>query len=259
MAASIALRVPLTPTTSPECSGYSPTQSWSDSVMTGQGGRYLEMSWAARPERVKTTAMQPGAAGGEGEGAGMRKRAARLYGDSHAPTWVNNLEGHVNLRDAIRRTITYTGPNGKQYKLRADRTATLIVRPRGWHLEEAHLQVDGQPCSASLFDFGLFFFHNARASLAGGEGPYFYLPKMESHLEARRACWVRPYSPGRPMVDVDGRALNHRPCCEALPFAMGPGRREGAEAGYVASASLEAASAVWSCCMRMASLRLSGN
>ncbi|GLC37368.1 hypothetical protein PLESTB_001594800 [Pleodorina starrii] len=108
------------------------------------------------------------------------------FEDSHAPTWTNNLDGHVNLRDAIRRTITYSAPNGKQYKLRDDgKLATLLVRPRGWHLEEAQFLVDGERCSGSLFDFGLFFFHNARATLAVGEGPYFYLPKMESHLEAR--------------------------------------------------------------------------
>ncbi|KXZ44737.1 hypothetical protein GPECTOR_63g62 [Gonium pectorale] len=108
------------------------------------------------------------------------------FEDSHAPTWINNLEGHVNLRDAIRRNISFTGPNGKQYRLRTDgKLATLLVRPRGWHLVESHFMVDGEPCSASMFDFGLFFFHNARATLAVGEGPYFYLPKMESHLEAR--------------------------------------------------------------------------
>lgn len=90
------------------------------------------------------------------------------------------------MRDAVNRTIEMTAPNGKQYKLRSDgNVATLLVRPRGWHMEEKHLRIDGQPCSASIFDFGLYFFHNCRASLAAGFGPYFYLPKMESHLEAR--------------------------------------------------------------------------
>ena len=108
------------------------------------------------------------------------------FEDSHAPTWDGNLEGQVNMRDAVRRAISYTGPNGKVYSLRTDgKLATLLVRPRGWHLVEAHFMVDGEPCSASLFDFGLFFFHNAAATLAAGQGPYFYLPKMESHLEAR--------------------------------------------------------------------------
>ena len=104
--------------------------------------------------------------------------------DSNAPTWDNNLSGHINLRDANLRTINYAGPNGKSYRLNS-KIATLIVRPRGWHLEEKHLLVDGLPISGSLFDFGLYFYHNARLTLAGGIGPYFYLPKMESHLEAR--------------------------------------------------------------------------
>jgi malate synthase len=106
------------------------------------------------------------------------------FEDSNSPTWQNNLEGQANLRDAIRRTITYTSPEGKQYRLNPS-VATLMVRPRGWHLEERHFTVDGTPISASLFDFGLFFFHNAQALIDSGTGPYFYLPKLESHLEAR--------------------------------------------------------------------------
>ncbi|BBO67836.1 malate synthase [Desulfosarcina alkanivorans] len=106
------------------------------------------------------------------------------FEDSHCPSWSNTIEGQINLRDAVNRTITFTSPEGKTYRL-DDRTATLIVRPRGWHLEEKHVLVDGRPVSGSLFDFGLFFFHNANRLLAAGSGPYFYLPKMESHLEAR--------------------------------------------------------------------------
>ena len=106
------------------------------------------------------------------------------FEDSNSPTWQNNLEGQANLRDAIRKTITYTSPEDKQYRLNTN-VATLMVRPRGWHLEERHFTVDGKPISASLFDFGLFFFHNARALIEKGTGPYFYLPKLESHLEAR--------------------------------------------------------------------------
>lgn len=106
--------------------------------------------------------------------------------DSNSPTWENCVNGQVNMRDAVARTIEMTAPNGKHYKLRTDgKVATLLVRPRGWHMEEKHLLIDSQPCSASLFDFGLYFFHNARASLQAGFGPYYYLPKMESHLEAR--------------------------------------------------------------------------
>lgn len=106
------------------------------------------------------------------------------FEDANSPTWENTLQGQINLRDAINRTIQYTSPEGKPYRL-GENPATLIVRPRGWHLEEKHLLVDGKPVSGSLFDFGLFFFHNAKALLARGTGPYFYLPKLESHLEAR--------------------------------------------------------------------------
>ncbi|HEY3625465.1 MAG TPA: malate synthase A [Terracidiphilus sp.] len=107
------------------------------------------------------------------------------FEDSNTPTWNNLLDGHINLRDAIRRTITYADPaTGKQYKLN-DQTAVLFVRPRGWHLEERHVLVDGEPMAGSIFDAGLYFYHNARELLARGSGPYFYLPKMESHLEAR--------------------------------------------------------------------------
>jgi malate synthase len=106
------------------------------------------------------------------------------FEDSNAPTWSNVVEGQINLRDAVNRSIRLVSPEGKKYEL-GERTATLMIRPRGWHLVEKHLLVDSQPISASLFDFGLFFFHNARELLKHGTGPYFYLPKMESHLEAR--------------------------------------------------------------------------
>ncbi|KAI9781863.1 MAG: hypothetical protein M1839_005655 [Geoglossum umbratile] len=107
------------------------------------------------------------------------------FEDSSAPTWANMINGQVNLYDAIRRQVDFKqGP--KEYKLRSDRILpTLIVRPRGWHLEEKHFIVDGEPISGSLFDFGLYFFHNAEELIKRGFGPYFYLPKMESHLEAR--------------------------------------------------------------------------
>jgi malate synthase len=106
------------------------------------------------------------------------------FEDSNSPTWMNNLEGQANLRDAIDGTISFVSPEGKRYQLN-DRVATLLVRPRGWHLNEKHFLVDGKPISASLFDFGLYFFHNAQRLIRKGTGPYFYLPKMESHLEAR--------------------------------------------------------------------------
>jgi malate synthase len=104
--------------------------------------------------------------------------------DSLSPTWPNVVGGQVALRSAVRRQVTFESPEGKSYRL-GERLATLVVRPRGWHLEEAHVVVDGAPMSASLFDFGLYLFHNGRELLDRGTGPYFYLPKLESHLEAR--------------------------------------------------------------------------
>jgi malate synthase len=107
------------------------------------------------------------------------------FEDANAPTWANNIEGQINLRDAIRKEISFENPkNGKQYILN-ETTATLMVRPRGWHLDEKNMTVDGELISGSLFDFGLYFFHNADELIKRGSGPYFYLPKLEHHLEAR--------------------------------------------------------------------------
>ena len=106
------------------------------------------------------------------------------FEDANAPTWRNMVEGHINLRDAIDGTIKYRSSDGRDYRLDDD-PATLLVRPRGWHLPERHMLVDSEPVSGSLFDFGLYFFHCTGRLLANGSGPYFYLPKMESHLEAR--------------------------------------------------------------------------
>jgi malate synthase len=106
------------------------------------------------------------------------------FEDALSPTFENVLRGQKNLREAVRGTLTYSAPDGKFYKLNA-KTATLVVRPRGWHLVEKHFLVDHEPISASLFDFGLYFFHNAKALIEKGSGPYFYLPKLESREEAR--------------------------------------------------------------------------
>jgi len=106
------------------------------------------------------------------------------FEDANSPTWENCLDGQINMRDAARRTITFVSPEGKSYALK-DKIAVIIARPRGWHMEEKHVLHHGRRVSASLFDWGLHFFHNARALLDRGSGPYFYLPKMESHLEAR--------------------------------------------------------------------------
>ncbi|GAB4216503.1 MAG: malate synthase A [Roseiflexaceae bacterium] len=106
------------------------------------------------------------------------------FEDANTPNWGNTIQGQINLRDAILRTISFVNPDGKQYRLN-EQTAVLLVRPRGWHLPEKHILLDGQPVSGSLVDFGLYFFHNARPLLERGSGPYFYLPKLESHHEAR--------------------------------------------------------------------------
>lgn len=141
------------------------------------------------------------------------------FEDSHAPTWSNNLDGHINLRDALRRTITYKAPNGKYYKLRDDgKIATLLVRPRGWHLEEAHFTVDGERTSGSLFDFGLYFFHCAKLSIAAGQGPYFYLPKMESHLEAR--LWNDVFNLAQDMLGVPRGTIRGTVLIETFPAAF---------------------------------------
>ncbi len=106
------------------------------------------------------------------------------FEDSNSPTWDNMVQGQINLRDAVRRTIDFTAPTGKHYVL-SEQPATLMVRPRGWHLEERHIRVDGQPMSAGIFDFGLYLFHNVAVLQDRGTGPYFYLPKLQNHLEAR--------------------------------------------------------------------------
>jgi len=106
------------------------------------------------------------------------------FEDANSPTWENVIEGQLNMRDAVNRTIAYTAPDGKAYALK-EKVATIVARPRGWHMEEKHVLLDGRRVPASLFDWGLYFFHNAQNLVARGSGPYFYLPKLESHLEAR--------------------------------------------------------------------------
>ncbi len=106
------------------------------------------------------------------------------FEDAFAPTWEGTIQGQINVRDAVNRTIEYLSPEGKTYKLN-EKIATLLVRPRGWHLVEKHFLVDGKPISGGIFDFGFYFFHNAKKLIEMGTGPYFYLPKLENHLEAR--------------------------------------------------------------------------
>ena len=140
------------------------------------------------------------------------------FEDSNAPTWANQLDGQATLHEAVRRTLTYTAPEtGKRYQLN-DQIATLFVRPRGWHLPELHLRVDGEPVSGSLFDFGLFFFHNAREQIARGTGPYFYLPKMESHLEAR--LWNDVFVHAQAALGIPNGTIKATVLIETLPAAF---------------------------------------
>jgi malate synthase len=127
------------------------------------------------------------------------------FEDASTPTWANMIEGQYNLADAVRGQIDYVDPqSGKAYKLN-DKIATLFVRPRGWHLLEKHVTVDGKPMSGSLFDFGLYFFHNAKTALERGTGPYFYLPKLESHLEAR--LWNDVFVHAQNVVGVPQKSI----------------------------------------------------
>lgn len=122
------------------------------------------------------------------------------FEDSNAPTWSNCVRGQVNLRDAVRRSISFDAPNGKHYELNRS-TATLMVRPRGWHLDEHRMLVDSRPVPGALFDFGLFLFHNAHALLQRSTGPYFYLPKLESHREAR--LWNEVFEYAQDRLDIE--------------------------------------------------------
>src|SRR5437870_11473077 len=140
------------------------------------------------------------------------------FEDANAPTWENMVDGQVNLRDAIRRTIKFTSPEGKNYELKKEGLAVLMVRPRGWHLAEKHLLVDGQPVSGALFDFGLYFFHNAKELLRRGTGPYFYLPKLESHLEAR--IWNDVFKMAQEELGVRQGIIRATVLIETIPAAF---------------------------------------
>ena len=139
------------------------------------------------------------------------------FEDANSPTWANMVEGQANLIDAVRRTITLENPDGSVRRLN-DQTATLVVRPRGWHLPERHLLVDGQPISGALFDLGLYLFHNARELLERGSGPYVYLPKLESHLEAR--LWNDVFEWAQQRVGVPSGSIRATVLVETLPAAL---------------------------------------
>jgi len=139
------------------------------------------------------------------------------FEDATAPTWDNLLSGQVNLFDAVRGTIQFTSPDGRVYAL-GTRPATLFVRPRGWHLEERHVLVDGSAATGALFDFGLYFFHNARARLERGVGSYFYLPKLESHLEAR--LWNDVFVHAQRALGIPEGTIRATVLIETLPAAF---------------------------------------
>ncbi len=139
------------------------------------------------------------------------------FEDANSPTWQNVVLGQLNLRDAVRREIEFTADGGKRYRLN-DRIATLMVRPRGWHMPEKHVLLDGRPISATLFDFGLYLFHNAGELRARGTGPYFYLPKLESHLEAR--LWNETFVAAQEMLGMPRGTIRATVLIETLPAAF---------------------------------------
>jgi malate synthase len=139
--------------------------------------------------------------------------------DANTPHWRNVIEGQVNLRDAVRGTASFTNPDGREYALRTDAPlATIVVRPRGWHLDERHLTVDDQPMVGALVDFGLHFFANAQALLDKGSGPYFYLPKMESHLEAR--LWNDVFTRAQRELGIAHGTIRATMLIETIPAAF---------------------------------------
>jgi malate synthase len=137
--------------------------------------------------------------------------------DASSPTWNNVVEGQQNLYDAVRRTITFANPDGREYRLNPE-IATLLVRPRGWHLDERHMTVDGEPVSGSLFDFGLYFFHNAKELIERGSGPYFYLPKLQSHREAR--LWNDVFNAAQDALGIPRGTIRATVLVETLPAAF---------------------------------------
>ena len=137
--------------------------------------------------------------------------------DASTPAWANVIEGQLNLRDALDRTIDFTSPEGKSYALGED-IATIVVRPRGWHLPEKHIIVDGHPMSGSLVDFGLYFFHCAQRQIDAGKGPYFYLPKLESHLEAR--LWNDVFLRAQAQLDIPAGTIRATVLIETYPAAF---------------------------------------
>ncbi|WP_170109480.1 malate synthase A [Melghirimyces profundicolus] len=149
-------------------------RSWSiDPVPYDLRDRRVEITGPASDRKMVINALNSGA-----------KVFMADFEDANSPTWENCIQGQINMRDAVNGTIRFINPDGKRYQLK-EKPAVLLIRPRGWHLDEKHVTVDGRPVPGGLFDFGLYFFHNAKPLLKKGSGPYFYLPKLENHLEAR--------------------------------------------------------------------------
>ncbi len=138
--------------------------------------------------------------------------------DANTPHWSNVIGGQVNLADAVRRTISFTGPDGRDYRLRDGDLATIVVRPRGWHLDERHVLIAGEPGVGALVDFGLYFFHNAAELLERGSGPYFYLAKTESHLEAR--LWNDVFTYAEERLGIPDGTIRATVLIETIPAAF---------------------------------------
>ena len=139
------------------------------------------------------------------------------FEDSNSPTWENCINGQINLRDAVNGTISFKNPDGKEYKLN-EKVATLVVRPRGWHLTEKNVLVDGAEISAGIFDFGLYFYHNVQNLLKKGTAPYFYLPKMESHKEAR--LWNEIFNTAQELLNIPKGTIKVTVLIETFPAAF---------------------------------------
>jgi malate synthase len=200
----------------------------------GQPGRsltFLEETAAVRADKTwRVTPPAPGLADRRCEITGPTSRKMTInalnsgatvwmadFEDATSPTWFNVVDGQLNLYDAIRRQIDFTDSNGKRYEV-GESTPTILVRPRGWHLDEKHLTLDGAPLPGAFVDFGLFFFHNAQALIEAGAGPYFYLPKMESHLEAR--LWNEVFSHAQQRLDIPYGTIRATCLIETTPAAF---------------------------------------
>jgi malate synthase len=180
--------------------------------------RVAEAPAALRDRRVEITGPTERKMAINALNSGARVWLADLE-DANTPHWHNVVAGQVNLADAVRGTIAFTSPEGKNYALKDGiRPAVIVMRPRGWHLDERHIEVDGRRAVGALVDFGLYFFHNARALLDSGRGPYFYLPKMESHREAR--LWNDVFTHAQEAIGIPHGTIRATVLIETIPAAF---------------------------------------